>query len=96
MNTVQTNTVPRTIQDHKLCKEIWIQAPRRTMINTDGEEETGKSQMGKGPWVNDICYNCIDLWLNFELRPLSRGAVQSVSSFLRHLRCTVGRTRHFT
>ena len=61
MNIVQTNAAPCTIQDHKLCKKIWIQAPRRTIINTDGEEETGTSQMGRGLWVTDICYNCIDL-----------------------------------
>ena len=34
---------------------------------TDGKEERGISQMGKGNWVTDICYNRNELWLNFEL-----------------------------
>ena len=47
-------TIPRKIKDHKLFKKTWIHASRHIIINTDGKEETGKSQIGRGHWVTDI------------------------------------------
>ena len=35
---------------------MWIHASRDIIINTDGEEETGKSRMGRGHRITDICY----------------------------------------
>ena len=60
-----TSTMPHTTEDHKLFKKVCIHASRHIIINTgtaDSEEETGKSQMGRGHWVIDICYNCTKLW----------------------------------
>ena len=53
---VQTDAVPRTVEVHKIhvLKTIWIHASRRVIINTDGEEETGKSWMGRGHRDTDI------------------------------------------
>ena len=57
-----TDTAPRTaIQDQKLFNEIWIHVSRHTTINTDGEEETRKYSMGRGPWVTNTCYSCLEL-----------------------------------
>jgi len=44
------------IEDHKLFKKIWIHASRHIMINTEGDEETGKSQLGRDHWVTEINY----------------------------------------
>lgn len=54
---VQTDAILHAIEDHKLFKKLWIHASKHSIINPDGEGETGKSQMGKGYWVTDICYS---------------------------------------
>ena len=41
----------------------WVHASRHIIINTYGKEETGKSQMGRGHWVTDVCYNRSELGL---------------------------------
>ena len=33
----------------------------RIIVSTAGEEETGKSLMGRGYWVTDVCYNRSEL-----------------------------------
>ena len=46
-------------EDHKPFKKKkkkCIHASRQIMINTYGEDETGKSRMGMGHRVTDICY----------------------------------------
>ena len=58
---VQTDIIPGTVEDHKLFNNIWIQASRHIIINTDGEEQAGKSCMIRSHWVTDISYNCRDL-----------------------------------
>ena len=57
---VQTNSITFTIGDHKLFKKIWIPTSRHIIINTDSKEKT-KSQMGRGHWVPDIYYSCLEL-----------------------------------
>ena len=47
----RTDTIPRTTEDHIVFKKVWIHTSRHIMINTDGEEETGKSWMGRGHCV---------------------------------------------
>ena len=53
----KVTTDQKTTEDHKLFNKIWIHTSRRTIINTEGEEEIGKSQMGTGQWVTNICYS---------------------------------------
>ena len=49
--------IPRTIESHTLIKKIWTHAPRRIIVNTDGEEGTEKSRIGRGQWVTNVsCY----------------------------------------
>ena len=47
--TVQTSAILLAIKDYKFFNKIWIYAWRQTIINTDDEEETGKSEMVWGP-----------------------------------------------
>ena len=61
-NKQSTDTVLWTIEDHTLFEKTWIHTSRHIIINTDCEKETGQSQMGRGHWVTDICYNCSELW----------------------------------
>ena len=49
--------MPRTTEDRKLFEKIWIHASRHIIINTDVEEETGKSRMGRGHRAINICCN---------------------------------------
>ena len=65
LTLVWTDAIPSTVKN-KLVKKMLIHASRRIIINTDGEEETGKPWMGRGHWVINICYGCNNLWLNFE------------------------------
>ena len=51
---VRTDAVPCAIKDFKLFKKILVHAPKHIIINTDSEEETGKSRKGKELWVTDI------------------------------------------
>ena len=71
-------------------KKIWIHAPRHSILDTDGEEETWKSRMGTGHWVTDI----YTIATNFESKFLSR-PVRSVSSVWHHARCIVGKAKVF-
>ena len=50
-------------------KRIWINRSRHIIITTDGEEETGKSWMGRNCWVTDICCNQDELWSMFSIEP---------------------------
>ena len=59
---VRTDAVPRPSEDYKSFMKIWLHASRHITINTDGEEETRKSPMGRGHWVTDICYSLKELW----------------------------------
>ena len=63
MNTcADRRHTPRTIYDLKLFTNIWIYASKHIIIDTEGEEETGKSRMGRGHnVVTDICYNRSEL-----------------------------------
>ena len=45
---VRTEAIPRSIDDHRLFQKIYIHESSRTIINTDGEEETGKSRILRG------------------------------------------------
>ena len=54
---------PHTTEDPKLLTKIWIHASRYIIIDTDGKEETGKSQMWRGQDITDIFYNQSELWL---------------------------------
>ena len=47
--TVQTSAILHAIKDYKFFNKILIYTGRRTIINMDGEEETGKSEMVWGP-----------------------------------------------
>ena len=51
--TVQTSAILHAIKDYKFFNKILISTGRRTIINMDGEEETGKSEMvwGKSEMV---------------------------------------------
>ena len=51
------------------------------MINTDGEEETGKSRMGRGHWDIWRLPSRIELWLNLKLTRLLSCVVESDSRF---------------
>ena len=48
---------------HKIhvLKTVWIHASRRVIINTNGEEETGKSWVGRGHRVTGICLDRSEL-----------------------------------
>ena len=50
-----------TDEDLKLFKKSLIHAARHIIINTDGDEDTETSRMGRGRLVTDVCYN------NYEL-----------------------------
>ena len=65
--TVERKSNRRTdaIKDHTLFKKMWIHASRQIVINRDGEDKAGKSRMEMGHWVNNICFNCIDLCWHF-------------------------------
>ena len=41
-------TLPCTIDDHKLFTKIWIHTSAHIIINTDSKEETEKSGKGRG------------------------------------------------
>lgn len=43
---VPTDAILRASEVHKLFTKIWIYLSRHIIINTDGEEETGKSRAG--------------------------------------------------
>ena len=84
---VRTEAIPHIIEDHKLFKKIRIQASRHIIINTEGEDETGKPRTVTGHWATITGY----LQFNFELKTdkaVSRG-VQSVLNFRRHALCFV-------
>ena len=72
---VRTGAVQRTIEDHRLFRKICIYTSRHIIINTDGEEETGKSRMGRSRWDTDICYNL--------QRTLNRNCYHAVSNQFR-------------
>ena len=62
--TVRTDATPSATEDHILFiyfKSVWIHASRHIIVNTDGDEETGKSRMQKGHWLTDVCYNRSEL-----------------------------------
>ena len=68
----RTHAIPRIIKDQKFVKTIWIYEGRDIIINTDGEEETKKSRMGRGRWVTNVCYDGSELRLDdVMLRPIS-------------------------
>ena len=48
---------PCTIEDHQLLKKLIRFHTSRLGISANDEDETGKSQMGWGHRVTDICYN---------------------------------------
>ena len=48
--------IPRTTEEHKLLKKIWINESRRNIINTSIKEGTGKSPLGRAHWVTEVCY----------------------------------------
>ena len=56
---VQTDSILRPTEDNKSFKKEkkkkFIHASKHLVINTDGEEETGKSRMGRSHW--DIAAN---------------------------------------
>ena len=57
---------PHPTEDPKLLKKVLIHASRYVMyiiININGKEETGKSQMWRGQDITDIFYNQSELWL---------------------------------
>ena len=86
---------PCSVEDHKLIKRNYIRASRRIIINTDSEEGTGKSRIGKG-WLGHR-HLLVLKWTFDSLklaRPLSYG-VQLASSFRHHARCIVGETMEF-
>ena len=60
---------PVPLKTTNYSKKVWIHAPRHIIIiiNTDGEEETGKPGMGRGHQVTGIYYNCSDHLVNSEL-----------------------------
>ena len=76
----------KIIQEGK--KKKFIHASKHPVINTDGEEETGKSRMGRGYW--DIAGN-----LNPKLTRLLWRGVQSRSRFRRYSPCIIGNSRDF-
>ena len=84
------NAIPHAIEDHKLFKNTSIHSPRH-VINTDGEEVTGKSWMGRGQWHLLKSQQTLNLKLTWLLL---RG-VQSVLSFWCYAHRTVGKTRDF-
>ena len=45
---LRTDAVPRTTEDHRLFKKIWIHASRYSIINKYGEEEVRKYRMDRG------------------------------------------------
>ena len=53
--SIRTNFIPLTIEYHQLFKKMRIHASRHIVINTDGEEGTGKSGKGGSNWVTDVC-----------------------------------------
>ena len=60
---VRTDAVQHPSEDYKSFMKIWLHASRHITINTDGEEETRKSPMGRGHWVTDVCYSLKELWI---------------------------------
>ena len=81
---LQTNAVRHTIENYKLFNKIWIHASRNIIIDTEDKEGTGKSQIGRGHWVTDVC--CYDGEPYLKLTWLSSCSVQLVSSFLKIVR----------
>ena len=73
-------------------------ASRRITVNTDGEEETGKSRMERGHLVTDkgvIWSLQSQRTLNLKLTRLLSCGLESVSSFRLHARCIASNTRDF-
>ena len=78
----------------QITQEIWIHTSRHIIINTDGKEGTGKSWMGRGHWISDICCygsELLTLWKQKLTRLLSC-SVQSASSLQCHGHCLIGKT----
>ena len=91
--TVRTDTLQSTTEDHKLVKKVWIHASRHIIINTDGEEETGKAQMGRGHGSLTSATTVV----NFEPEmdtAVSHG-VESVLSFQHNAHHIVSKTKGF-
>ena len=76
---------PHLTEDPKLLKKVLIHASGYIIININGKEETGKSQMRRGQDITDIFYNQTELWL-FET-DMAVVMQWSVTSFQCHLHC---------
>ena len=50
-----------SLKTNTLFMKTWIHDSRHSIINTESEEETRKSGMGRGHWFTGICYNCLEL-----------------------------------
>jgi len=59
---VGISAIRRTIEDHNnfYFFRYRIHSSGHIKINTDGEEETGKSRMGRGDWVIDSHCCCLE------------------------------------
>ena len=60
--TRRSDAIPRTIEDHRWVRNIWIHASRHIIANTDSEEGPVQSRVGRGYWVTGICYFGGVLW----------------------------------
>ena len=64
--------------------------------DTDCEEGTGTSRIGRGHWVTDVCYCLSELQVDaLKLTRLMSCGVQSVSDFRRLARYILGKTMEF-
>lgn len=54
--TRRSDVIARTTEDDRSVRKIWIHASRHIIANTDGEEGTVQSRVGRGYWVTGICY----------------------------------------
>ena len=55
-----------TNEDHTLFQKVWIHASRHIIINTNSEEETGRSRMGSSHWVTNIGYSPVSFHLSLH------------------------------
>ena len=55
-----------TNEDHTLFQKVWMHASRHIILNTDSEEETGRSRMGSSQWVTNIGYNLVSFHLSLH------------------------------
>ena len=95
---VLTNTIPDTLEDHKIFRKIWIQASS-TLYNQHRRWRGDRKILNGKEWLGlDICYSRSDLWFNFELRTDKAVVAWHQISFkfsMCHVPCIVGKTRDF-